>query len=285
MKPVFKKIVIIVPILVIALLLVFSSLTIIPEGHIGVKTRLGAIVSSDLTAGPHFKIPVVEAIKSIDIREQVYEISTPAYTKDTQTVENLQVKLNYQYDLSQLSYIIRTIGIENVESKLVIPQVNSVLKNAVGRFKAEELVQNRSALQEQVEAELRESLAASGIIVSAFNVENIDFEDAFEEVIRAKVAAEQEALRMQNETVAKEEQARQQIIAAEAEAESQRIKAEAEAYAIELIQKQLQASPEYIQLKMVEKWNGEWPQVMGESINPFVMIGGQQGATGFQTGD
>lgn len=285
MKPVVKKVAIIVPILVIIALLVFSSLTIIPEGHIGVKTRLGAIVSSDLAAGPHFKIPLIESIKAIDIREQVYEISTPAYTKDTQTVENLQVKLNYQYDLSQLSQVIRTIGIENVESKLVIPQVNSVLKNAVGRFKAEELVQNRSALQEQVESELRESLAASGIIVSAFNVENIDFEDAFEEVIRAKVAAEQEALRMQNETVAKEEQARQQIIAAEAEAESQRIKAEAEAYAIELIQKQLQASPEYIQLKMVEKWNGQWPQVMGESINPFVMMGGQQGAAGIQTGE
>lgn len=285
MKPVLKKVMIIIPILIVALILVFGSMTIIPEGHIGVKTRLGAIVSSDLAAGPHFKIPVIESIKAIDIREQVYEISTPAYTKDTQTVENLQVKLNYQYDLSQLSYIIRTIGIENVESKLIIPQVNSVLKNAVGRFKAEELVQNRSALQEQVESELRESLAASGIIVSAFNVENIDFEDAFEEVIRAKVAAEQEALRMQNETVAKEEQAKQQVIAAEAEAESQRIKAEAEAYAIELIQKQLQASPEYIQLKMVEKWNGEWPQVMGESINPFVMIGGQQGTTGFQTGE
>ena len=134
------------------------------------------------------------------------------------------------------------------------------------------MVQNRSALQEVVESDLRESLAQNGIIVTALNIENIDFEDSFEEVIRQKVAAEQEALRVQNETVAKEEQAKQTVIAAQAEADSKKIEAEAEAYAIELIQKQLEASPEYIRLQMVEKWDGHWPQVMGNEVNPFVMM-------------
>lgn len=248
--------------------------TIVPEGHIGVKTQLGAIVASDLAAGPHFMAPIIQSVRSVDVREQAYEFSTTAYTKDTQTVENIRGKLNYQYDRSQLSGIIRNIGIENVESKLIAPQVNSILKNSIGGFKAEELVQNRSSLQEQVEDELRSSLAASGIVVISFNIENIDFEDSFEEVIRAKVAAEQEALRMQNETAAKEEQAKQTVIAAQAQADSQRIQAEAEAYAIQMIQEQLQASPEYIELQKVEKWNGEWPQVMGTTVNPFINMGG-----------
>ena len=265
-----------IPCVILIAILLVSSIRIIPEGHIGVKYQLGAIVSSDLAAGPHFKVPLIQSIKVVDVREQIYETNTPAYTKDTQTVENLQIKLNYLYDQSQLSTIIRTIGIENVETKLIIPQVNSVLKNATGQFKAEELVQNRSSLQEQVESELREKLASNGIIVTAFNIENIDFEDAFEQAVRLKVEAEQEALRAQNETVLKEEEAKQRVIAAEAEAESQRIAAEAEAYAIELIQKQLQASPQYIQLQMVEKWNGEWPQVMGETVNPFVSLGGTE---------
>ena len=218
------------------------------------------------------KMPFFESIRKVDVREQIYETNTTAYTKDTQTVEGFQVKLNYRYDQAELSTLIRTIGIDNVESKLVVPQLNSVLKNAVGKYKAEELVQNRSALQEVVESDLREGLAQNGIIVTALNIENIDFEDSFEEVIRQKVAAEQEALRVQNETVAKEEQARQTVIAAQAEADSKKIEAEAEAYAIELIQKQLEASPEYIRLQMVEKWDGHWPQVMGNEVNPFVMI-------------
>lgn len=267
-----------IAIALLVLVVGFSAFTIVPEGHIGIKLQFGRITASDLSAGPHFKMPFAEAIRTVDVREQIYETTTDAYTKDTQTVENVQVKLNYVYDQSLLSHLIRTVGIENVESKLIIPQVNSVLKNAIGGFRAEDLVQNRAALQEKVETELRESLASSGIIVTAFNIESIDFEDAFEQAIRLKVEAEQEALRMKNETVAKEEQARQTVIAAQAAADSQRLQAESEAYAIELIQKQLLASPEYIQLQMVEKWNGEWPQVMGNTVNPFVTIGGTVGS-------
>ena len=269
-----KRLLIGIPTALLVLVLVFSCFRIIPEGHIGVKYQLGAIVSSDLGAGPHLKLPFIQTIKSVDIREQVYETTTSAYTSDTQTVESMQVKLNYVYDSSELSTIIRTIGIENVESKLIIPQVYSVLKNAIGGFRAEDLVQSRSALQEQVESELRESLAKNGIIVTAFNIESIDFEDAFEQAVRLKVEAEQQALRAKNETVLKEEEARQRVIAAEAEAESRRVAAEAEAYAIELIQQQLKSSPQYIELKMVEKWNGVWPQVMGDTVNPFVSLGG-----------
>ena len=200
-----------------------------------------------------------------------------AYTKDTQTVEGIQTKLNYVYDRGELSNIIRNIGINNVESKLLIPQMQSIVKNEIGQYKAEDLVQNRTVVQESIEEKLRESLGQSGIIVVSFAIENLDFEDGFEEAIRAKVVAEQEALKMQNKTKEKEELARQTVIEAQAEAESQKIRADAEAYAIEAIQKQLQQSPEYIELQRVQKWDGKYPQVMGDSVNPFVAINGSQG--------
>lgn len=279
-----KKLIILIVAVALITTVGLSSCCTVDEGEVGVKYRFGTIVDDSLTAGLHTKIPMIESIKKIDVREQVYETTTTAYTKDTQTVEGLQVKLNYRYDQSELSNLIRNIGINNVESKLVVPQLNSALKNAIGNYKAEELVQNRSAVQEIVEEELRASLAEVGVAVTAFNIENIDFEDSFEEVIRQKVAAEQEALRVQNETVAKEEEAKQAVIAAEAEAESKRIAAEAEAYAIELIQKQLDASPEYIRLQMVEKWNGSWPEVMGNEINPFILMDGDSnGSTGTES--
>ena len=279
-----KKLIILIVAVTLITTVGLSSCCTVDEGEVGVKYRFGTIVDDSLTAGLHTKIPMIESIKKIDVREQVYETTTTAYTKDTQTVEGLQVKLNYRYDQSELSNLIRNIGINNVESKLVVPQLNSALKNAIGNYKAEELVQNRSAVQEIVEEELRASLAEVGVAVTAFNIENIDFEDSFEEVIRQKVAAEQEALRVQNETVAKQEEAKQAVIAAEAEAESKRVAAEAEAYAIELIQKQLDASPEYIRLQMVEKWNGSWPEVMGNEINPFILMDGDSnGSTGTES--
>ena len=249
-----------------------ASCTIINEGYIGVKYQFGKIVDDSLSAGLNFKIPFVQTIRQVDIREQMYQMDANAYTKDTQTVEGIQTKLNYVYDRAELSNIIRNIGINNVESKLLIPQMQSIVKNEIGQYKAEDLVQNRTVVQESIEEKLRSSLGQSGIIVVSFAIENLDFEDGFEEAIRAKVVAEQEALKMQNKTKETEELARQTVIAAQAEAESQKIKADAEAYAIEAIQKQLQQSPEYIELQRVQKWDGKYPQVMGDSVNPFVTL-------------
>ena len=265
-----------VVLVVVILVLAASSFAVVEEGFIGVKYQFGKIVDTGLSAGLNFKLPFVQSIRMVDVREQMYETNTNAYTKDTQTVENLQVKLNYIYDKGEIGSLIRSVGISNIETKLIIPQLQSTMKNEIGQVRAEDLVQNRSVIQESIEDKLRESLSQSGIIVVSFAMENIDFEDGFEETIRAKVAAEQQALTMQNKTKEKEELAKQQIIEAQAAADSEKIKADAQAYAIEIIQRQLSASPEYIELQQVEKWDGVLPQVMGENVNPFVAFNAAQ---------
>lgn len=270
-KPLF--IVLITVIIIFAIIVFSSSITIIPEGYVGVKYQLGRIVKDDLSSGMQFVIPFIQNVSKIDVREQVYDVETTAYTNDTQTVECLKIKLNYLYDRSSLSDIIRNIGINNVETKLIVPQIQSIVKNEIGQFRAEELIQNRSTVQENIEKKLKEKLAPQGIIVSSFAIENIDFESGFEEAVRAKVVAEQEALKMQNKTKEKEELAKQAVIEAQAKADSAKIEAEAEAYAIELVQKQLSTSPEYIELEKIKKWDGKLPTAMGETINPFVSLG------------
>ena len=269
-----KRWIVLAIVVILLLILGFSSTYTISEGYIGVKYRFGKIVADDLQPGLNFKLPLVETVSRVDIREQIYESSTSAYTRDTQTVENLQFKLNYYYDQSQLSNIIRNIGIGNVESKLVIPQLMSIVKNEIGQFRAEELIQNRTVVQENIEDKIGESLRQDGTIVTAFALENVDFEDGFEEAVRAKVVAEQDALKMQNKTKETEELALQTVIQAEAEAESQKIEADAQAYNIQVIQEQLNASPQYLEYQKIQKWNGQFPQVMGDGVNPFVVLDG-----------
>ena len=191
--PRFLRIPLIVVCTLLALIIIVSSIKIIPEGYVGVKYRVATLVDTSIGAGPHVCIPFIEKIRKIDVREQVYEAQTTAYTKDTQTVENIAIKVNYSYSTDKLDVLIRTIGVNNVESKLIMPQLNSVLKNEVGKYKAEELVQNRSALQESVEDSLRSNLEGYGVVVTALNIIDVDFEDSFEQTIREKVAAEQEA--------------------------------------------------------------------------------------------
>lgn len=271
--PRFLRIPLIVVCTLLALIIIVSSIKIIPEGYVGVKYRVATLVDTSIGAGPHVCIPFIEKIRKIDVREQVYEAQTTAYTKDTQTVENIVIKVNYSYSTDKLDVLIRTIGVNNVESKLIMPQLNSVLKNEVGKYKAEELVQNRSALQESVEDSLRSNLEGYGVVVTALNIIDVDFEDSFEQTIREKVAAEQEAQKVKNETVKKEELAKQEVIAAEANAQAKKIEADADAYAIKVVQEQLDKSPNYNDYIRAQAWDGKLPEVMGNAVNPFVTMG------------
>ena len=266
-----SKLILWVLIAIVAIIVIFNCFSVVNEGFIGVKYRFGKIVNSSLTAGLNFHIPFMEEIRPIDIREQVYEVTTDAYTSDTQTVDQLKLKLNYCYDGTQLPEIIRAIGVENVESKLLVPNVAKISKDEIGKVKAEDLVQNRSTVQNAIYESLKETLDSQGVIVTAFAIENISFDDAFEQSIQAKVIAAQDALKMQNKTAEKEEEAKQKVIAAQAEADSQKIKADAEAYAIEQVQKQLTNSPNYIDYMKIQNWDGKLPAAVGD-VNPFVAI-------------
>ena len=270
------KIILAVVIIVLAIMVIFSCFTIVNEGFIGVKYRFGQIVEDNLTAGLNFKVPFIEEIEQVDIREQVYSTIEDAYTSDTQTVQELKLKLNYSYDKSMLSDIIREVGVDNVESKLLVQNVAKITKNEIGKVKAEELVQSRNEVQQRIEDELKPLLADKGIIVQSFAIENLSFDDAFESSIQAKVIAAQDALKMENKTKEKEEEAKQIVIAAQAEADSQKLTADAQAYAIEVVQEKLENSPNYIEYLKITNWNGVLPQVMSDGINPFLVLDSEQ---------
>ncbi len=273
----YGKFVIIAIIIFLLIVVLFNSFSIVNEGYIGVKYRFGAITRADMTAGLNMHIPFIEEIVQVDTREQVYAVTTDAYTSDTQSVQSLQLKLNYCYDSAKLSNIIRNIGIANVETKLLVPNVQKVAKDSIGKVKAEQLVQSRADVTAEIQNSLTEILSEYGIVVTAFAIENLNFDTAFEESIQAKVIAEQDALKMEYKTKAIAEEGKQTVIAAQAEADSKKIAAEAEAEAIRLIQEELANSPNYTEYLKVERWNGVLPQVVSDGINPFVALGSSSG--------
>lgn len=256
------------------LVVLFNCFTVVEEGYIGVKYQFGKIVSSNLTAGLNAHIPFIEEIQQVDTREQIYSVQTDAYTSDTQTVDSLALKLNYYYDGTKLEEIIRSIGVSNVETKLLVPNVAKISKDEIGKVKAEDLVQNRSDVQNAIYLSLKETLEPQGIIVTDFAIENLSFDEAFEQSIQAKVIAAQDALKMQNKTAEREEEAKQKVIAAQAEADSQKIKADAEAYSIQAVQEQLAKSPNYIDYLKINNWDGVLPQAIGSEVNPFIALDG-----------
>lgn len=270
-----RKWTIIILVVVGLVILIFNCFTLVQEGYIGVKYQLERIVRNDLQPGLNFKIPFIERIDQVEMRNQIYTFEGDAYTSDTQRVNNLRVKLTYRYDSNFLSILVRDVGIMNVVDRYLVPHVQKISRDTIGRTNAEDLVQRRGTIQTEIQNILTAELAPFGIIVTAVAIENIAFETEFEAAIQAKVIAEQDALRMENVTVMREEEARQVVIAANARADSVLIEAEAEAAAIALIQAQIAQNQAYIDYLKIIQWNGILPQVIGDGVNPFVVLGSE----------
>ena len=261
---------------ILLLVLICRPIQTVVEGRVGIHYRLGKLLEFPVQPGIHLSIPFIDYWDILDVREKAVEMKTMAYTKDTQTVEGFDMIINYTYDINQLEKIVKDIGVNYVETKIVQPNALSTVKNHIGKYKAEELVQNRSKLESEIFEDLHKEFSKNGLKLSAVNIKDIDFEDSFEATIREKVAAEQEALKVKNQTLKIQEEANQIKIKAEAEGEAKKIKADADAYEMQKVQEQLAKSPQYVELQKVQKWDGKYPQIMGNTVNPWLTIGNNQ---------
>jgi len=272
--------ILIITVVTVALILLLNCFTVVNEGFTGIKFQFGKIVGSNLNPGLNFKIPFIEKIEQVETRNLIYEFNGDAYTKDTQWVKDLRLKVTYRYERGKLSDLVRDVGISGIQDRYLVPNVQKHAKDAIGKVNAEMLVQERGSVQNDIQALLTNDLAPLGIIVEAFAIENIAFEAEFLTSIQNKVVAAQKALEAENVTRQRGEEKKQAIIAAEARAESVRIEAEAEATAIELIQKQIAQNRQYIEYLKIINWNGVLPQVIGDGVNPFVVLGDTGALTG-----
>jgi len=257
---------------VVLLIIAFNSFVIVNEGFIGVRYRFGAVVQSDMEPGLRLKVPFIEEIRPVDMREQIYLFQGNAFTKDTQPVNDLHLKATYRYERSRLNDLISDVGIDNIPDRYFVPNVQRIAKDIIGRYDADKLVQSRSEVQQIIEDELSEWLEVRGVILTSFSIENINFEPAFLAAVENKVVAEQNVAQMRHRTEERRVEAEQIRIAAEAEAARITTEATAEAEAIELIQAQLADSPAYIEYLKIINWNGILPQVIGDGVNPFVVL-------------
>lgn len=278
--------------IVIILLSILGSSAVytVSEGFVAAKYTFSKLDSIVTTAGMHLKIPFVQTVSMIDVREQSIAIEQNAYTRDTQTVEVLAVKINYRLNVAHLEQIIQETGVYDVFDKIIEPNVLSVTRNTIGQYAADALIEHRAEISQSIQDQLTGRFAENGVTLIAFTIQNIDFENSFEEAVRRKVEAEQKALEAQNQTREKEELGKQQVIQAQAEADAIKAKAdaesygikaraEAEAFAVEIINRQLVGSPDYIQYLYVTQWNGQLPMVQGSDASPIIDLRDYQEAS------
>mgnify|MGYP000018287563 CR=1 FL=1 len=257
-----KKFITIIVIVVLAIILLCSSITIVGAGHTGVVSTFGAVSENVLEEGMHFKAPW-QRVTKVDNRITKLEVETGSSTKDLQT---LKAKLAVSYRINNnMSYsVFKNVG-KDYENVLVTPAVNEVLKAVTAKYTAEECITTRSKVSQELVAGINQKLNAQGIYVNDVNIIDFDFSDTYNKAIEEKQVAEQQLKKAETDkktaVVSAQAEAEKKKIAAQAEADATLTKAEAQAKANKKLNDSL--SDKVIQYNYAQKWNGELPKVSG----------------------
>jgi regulator of protease activity HflC (stomatin/prohibitin superfamily) len=228
---------------------------VVDEGYRGIYKYNGAVQGEPLSPGLHFYNPLFAGITEFDVMERKQEGESMAFTADTQNVI-IKYAVTYYPDQKAVNQIFSQFGWE-WETKLVPNAVLGSIKDVIGQYTADTLVSKRERATRDAEAEIKKTLAERKIIVTRLDITNLDFDDAYEKAVEAKVTAVQNAIAEKNKTVQIQEQANQTVATAKADAEAMRIKSQA-----------LSQNKGLVQFEAVQKWDGVLPQIIlgGQSM-------------------
>lgn len=241
---------------IVVLITLFSSFMVINPGERGVKITFGQMSKDVLTEGLHFKLPFVQMVTVIDVKTQKAEYESKSASKDLQSVTSL-VAVNYNPEPNSVDRLLADIG-TNFEFKVIKPAIEEAVKSSTAQFTAEELITKRSEVKDKITEVLKTRLARSYIEVDEVSIVDFGFSPEFDKAIEQKQTAEQQALKTKWDLETVKIQSQQKVEQAKAEAESLRL------------QKQ-ELTPELVNLRAIQKWNGVLPKVTG-GATPFVTI-------------
>lgn len=237
--------------LIIALFIlttIICSITTVPSGFVGIKTRFGQVQDDVIQEGFNFKLPYIEKIVKLDCRTQKTEYTMEASSKDLQKISNFKVAVNYNITKDTANDLYRKVGIDY---KLIIvePAIQEAMKATIANYTAEELITKRNEVSAFALEALFNKLQDSGITLTALNIVDLSFSEEFDKAVEEKQIVEQQT-----------EKAKYELEKAKVENEKKIENAKAEAEVMK--QQNAQITDQYLKLKeienqkaMIEKWN------------------------------
>lgn len=249
---------------IIVLIVVLKSINpfiIVGAGQRGVVMNWGAVSDTVLLEGIHIRVPIMQEVQIIDVQTQKLVIETLAYSKDIQSVKT-KLALNYHVRPESVNGLWQKVG-HDFMARLIEPAVQESVKAAAAQFTAQQLIEERPRVKEEIKRELFERLE-NYFTLDEFSITDFSFSDDFEKAVEEKQVAQQKALKASNDLDRIKTEAAQRIAQAEAEAKAIRLQAEA------ITQ---QGGRDYVQLKAIEKWDGKLPaQMIPGSTVPFLNL-------------
>ena len=214
----------------IVIVIICSTIKIVPQAHAYVIERLGTYQAT-WSVGLHMKMPVIDKVaKKVTLKEQVVDFAPqPVITKDNVTMRIDTVVFFQITDPKLFSYGVENpiMAIENLTA--------TTLRNIIGDLELDQTLTSRETINTKMRATLDEATDPWGIKVNRVELKNIippaAIQDAMEKQMKAERERREQILRAEGEKKSAihiaEGNKQSVILEAEAEKASQILRAEA----------------------------------------------------------
>jgi prohibitin 2 len=237
----------------IGVLMASSGTYVVQPGYRGIEITLGKVSPAFKPEGFGLKMPVISRIYPVSIRQQTSEDRAECYSSDLQQIT---VDLKVLYRIPEASVVrLYKEYLGDPFGSLVAPRVQEALKEITALQSAEQIVKTREQIKARALESARKKIGEI-LVVEDIVIQNIGLTKELESAIEAKMVQEQEAEK------SKFLQQRAQI-----EADTAVIQAKGEAQSIMIRGEALKDNPAFVDLKIIDKWDGLTPLVIGGSDN------------------
>ena len=182
----------------IVIVIICSTIKIVPQAHAYVIERLGTYQAT-WSVGLHMKMPVIDKVaKKVTLKEQVVDFAPqPVITKDNVTMRIDTVVFFQITDPKLFSYGVENpiMAIENLTA--------TTLRNIIGDLELDQTLTSRETINTKMRATLDEATDPWGIKVNRVELKNIippaAIQDAMEKQMKAERERREQILRAEGE--------------------------------------------------------------------------------------
>src|SRR6266567_4410959 len=208
----------------LAVIFLFSAVTRVDSGAVGVLTLFGRVTGEALPEGIHLINPL-KTNHELSIRTQELK-ETASVPSSEGLVINLDTSLIYHLNPEKAAEVYQKIG-PNYVQVLIEPNLRSSIREATASHSANALYSGeREMVAKQIVAQLSGLLGDRGIIVESILLRDIQLPNTLRASIELKQQAEQEALAMSFRLQKEKQEAERKRIEAQGISDFQRIVAQ-----------------------------------------------------------
>jgi regulator of protease activity HflC (stomatin/prohibitin superfamily) len=280
-----KRVAIIGVTLIVALVLLPSTVTYVNPGYVGIVIHRagGGVDKTPLGPGLHARNPLTTGIEEYPIFMQTLILTRGSEgsrgndeinvnSKEGQPI-SLDVSMSFELDPDRTPNLYSTFrrDIDAIQHGYVKQSIRQALQEVVGGEEIALVIGPKKAETVNLTQKLlSERLSQYGIIVKQFTINELRAPQAVIEAINQKNVMQQQALTAQNELQKNQFQAQGDSIKAAGQAKAILAVAEAQSKANDLLSRSL--TNNLVQYEMAKRWDGKMPQVAGGAM-PLLQLG------------